>query len=157
MATISKHGEQLAVIERLTSKLSYMSDGKILRNAGDGWKCWRRLKPGVDAREHAQAAVSNYAKLLSERPALREYRKLLHATVSNGQRFLINEVLAMLANDPDGVWSELNDSLNIAIDVDECVELCRAYESCAAETKAMRERRASDQPAPATANGTEAA
>lgn len=138
MATLSKHGAQLAVIERLTSKVAYMSDGKILRNQGDGWKCYRRLKPGVDASEHAKQAQTNYSKLLAERPALAAYRAALHSTVSNGQRFLVNECLNMLANDPDGVWSELNDMAHIAIDIDECVELCRLHEAASRETKAHR-------------------
>lgn len=138
MATLSKHGEQLAVVERLTSKVAYMSDGKILRNQGNGWKMYRRVRPGVDPVEHAKQAQANYAKLLEERPALAAYRKALHAVASNGSRWLVNETLNMLANDPDGVWSELNDHANIAIGVDECSELCRLHEAASAETKRHR-------------------
>ena len=135
MATLSKHGEKLTEIERLASKIAYMSDGTILRNHGDGWKLWRKVKPGVDVAAHAKERAESYEKFLMERPAFAAYREALHKTVCFSQRYLVKEVLSMFANDPDGVWSELNDMANVPIDVDECVELCGLHEAASAETK----------------------
>ena len=147
MATLNKHGVKLAEIERLTSKVAYMSDGKILRNQGDGWKLYRHVKPGVDIAEHAASQTQRYADHLSARPMLaaclrptdrQAYRKALHDCVCFSQPYMVSSVLEMLANDPDGVWSELNDMLHIPIDLDDCVELCRAYESAAEESKRFK-------------------
>ncbi|SRR6266705_3065054 len=139
MATKSKHGATLCEIERLCSKYAYMSDGTILINRGDGWKVKGRVKPGFDPADVARRAQERYAQLLAERPAFADYRQALHANVCNGQRYLVHEVLNMLANDPDGVWSELNDMAHIAIDVDECVTLCHLHEESTREAKKRRE------------------
>ena len=139
MATLNKHGDKLAEIERLTSKLAYMSDGKILINRGDGWKQYARVKPGIDPAKHAQERQEAYAARLAERPEFDRYRKGLHDTICFGQRYMVNEVLSALSNDPDGVWSELNDTLGFSIDVEECCELCRLYESALAESKELRQ------------------
>ena len=135
MAVLSKHGVKLCELTQLTKKIAYMSDGKILANRGDGWKLWRRVKDGVNIEQHAAQAEQRYAQLLIDRPMFAAYREALHSAVSFSQRYLVNECLNMLANDPDGVWSELNDMAGIAIDIDECVELCRLHDAAANERK----------------------
>lgn len=138
MATLSKHGVKLAEIERLTSKLAYMSDGKILRNMGDGWKRYAHVKDGIDPEQHARNQVAKYAQFLEDRPMFAAYRKALHSAVCFSQRYLVKTCLDMLANDPDGVWSELNDMAHVSIDIDECVELCRLHELASEETKRLK-------------------
>jgi hypothetical protein len=139
MATLSKHGSEIARIEKLTKKVAYMADGTILQNSGDGWKLRGKVKPGIDPLEHAQRCVSNYDKLLMDCPALADFRKAFHAEIAPSHRYMVSEVLSALANDPDGVWSEMNDVLLIPIDIDECVNLCRLYEEAGAESKARRQ------------------
>lgn len=141
MATLSKHGEQLLVVERLTTKLAYMSNGNILINRGDGWKLWRKVKPGINPVEYANKRKVDYSQFLAERPDYSEYRRLLHQH-SFCKRGLIQCALEMLGNDIDGLWSELNDHADVGIDVEECAELARAFESCQRETKERREAQA---------------
>lgn len=145
MATLYKHGE-LGQIERATSKIAYCADGQILRNQGDGWKQWKRLKPGVDAREHFEKAKASYARKLETLPAFAEYRRLLHAEISFSHRYMVATVISTMPQDPDGVWSELNDMLSISIGVNEVVELCRAFEAAEREASAMK----AQAPQPAT-------
>jgi hypothetical protein len=45
MATLSKHGHEVARFDYLRFILSFRSDGSILKNEGDGWKL-ARLKEG---------------------------------------------------------------------------------------------------------------
>jgi len=134
MATLYKHGE-LGQIERVAHKVAYCLDGKILRNQGDGWKLWKALKPGIDAREHFEKAKANYAAKLSEKPAFAEWRKLFHDTFSFTNRYMALTVISSMPQDPDGVWSELNDMLNISCGIDEIVAVCRAYEAAELESK----------------------
>lgn len=138
MATIYKHGE-IGQIERVAYKLCFCADGKILRNDGDGWKLWRTLKPGVDPREHYEKAKANYAAKLQEKPAFAEWRTLFHNTFAFCHRYMALTVISSMPQDPDGVWSELNDYLNISIGVEEVVEVCRAYEAAERESQPQEE------------------
>lgn len=142
MATLSKHGATLLVIERLSSKLAYMSDGNILINQGDGWKCWRKVKPGVDPVTHAREREERYKQFLVERPGYAEYRRVLHAIACNGKRSLVRMAVEMLGNDVDGLWSELNDHADVSVTVDDCVELSRAYDWSQREAKEILEAKA---------------
>lgn len=134
MATLYKHGE-LGQIERVAYKVAYCLDGKILRNQGDGWKLWKALKPGIDAREHFEKAKANYAAKLAEKPAFAEWRKLFHDTFSFTNRYMALTVISSMPQDPDGVWSELNDYCRISCGIDEVVEVCRAYQAAELESK----------------------
>jgi hypothetical protein len=139
MATISKHGEEFLRIERLADKIAYFSDGKILRNQGNGWKLWRKVKPGVDLVAHAAERKAFSERWQSERPAYTAFKREFHAIVSFSERYMFLTLLQTLANDPDGVWVEANDMLRISIGVEECCDLCRLYEAYAAECKSQRE------------------
>lgn len=147
MATLYKHGE-LGQIERVSYKLAYCADGKILRNQGDGWKLYRTVKPGIDPREHFEKCKANYEQKLRECPAFAAWRSLFHRTFSFSRRYLALSVISSMPQDPDGVWSELNDyafgSSNGEYGIDEIVQVCRAYQAAEAESKAK-------QPAPTPA------
>lgn len=138
MATLYKHGE-LGQIERVAHKVAYCLDGKILRNQGDGWKLWKTLKPGVDAREHFEKATANYAAKLADKPCFAEWRKLFHETFSFSNRYMALTVISSMPQDPDGVWSELNDCGGITCGIDEVVAVCRAYQAAELESKPASE------------------
>lgn len=137
MATLYKHGE-IGQIERATCKIAYCADGQVLRNQGDGWKTWKKLKPGVNPQEHFDKAKANYANKLATMPAFAEWRRLLHSIVSFSHRYMVSTVISTMPQDPDGVWSECNDMLNISMDVEEAVALCRAYEAAEQEAKEIK-------------------
>lgn len=136
MAVLSKHGE-IGQIEKLAHKVAYCSDGQILRNQGDGWKVWKKLKPGFVPAESFERSKANYAQKLHERPAFAAWRSTLHDLVSFSQRYMVVTVISAMPQDPDGVWSECNDILQIDLSIDDCVQLCRAYDSAEEEAKAM--------------------
>ena len=139
MATLSKHGEELGRIELLTSKIAYFSDGKILRNNGNGWKLYRKVKPGVDPMEAFQARVAAQAQFLDVRPCFVEFKRLFHSMFSFSHRYMAKTGLEMLGNDADGLWSELNDMAHIDCDISELVELCRLYEASCEEAKELKD------------------
>lgn len=148
MATLYKHGE-LGQIERLDCKLAYCADGKILRNDGDGWKCWRKLKAGIDPRAHFEEAKKKYAEKLRDGPAFSAWRDLLHSLVSFRCRNLVVRTIGLMPQDPDGVWAELSDygfmfGEGEILSIDEACALCAAYRA------AMAEARSKAQPEPET-------
>ncbi len=137
MATLYKHGE-LGQLERVAYKVAYCADGQILRNDGDGWKQWRKLKPGVDARQHWETAKAKYQEKLSTKPAFAEWRQLFHELVPFKQRNIMLTAISLMPQDPDGVWSEVNDYFSINGDtfsIDDICQLCRAYEAASLESK----------------------
>lgn len=141
MATLYKHGE-LGQIERLAYKLAYCADGKILRNDGDGWKQWRKCKPGIDPRARFEQAKSAYAEKLSAKPAFAAWRSLFHELVPFTQRSLVLTAISCMPQDPDGVWSEVNDYLSFAGDsysIEDICSLCRAYQAAELESTPQTE------------------
>lgn len=144
MATLSKHGE-LGQIERLTYKLAYCSDGQVLRNNGEGWKIWKKCKPGIDPVQHFAQAQANYANKLATQPAFAEWRRVLHSNVAFRNRFLVLEAIKMLGNDVDGLWSELNDMANISLSLEDCQELVAAYDAACREADDIAKAKAAPQ------------
>lgn len=150
MATISKHGE-IGQIERVAYKVCYCRDGQILRNDGDGWKVWKRLKPEfahdpVGAFERAKA---KYQEKLSTRPAFAAWRSLMHELVAPRNRNMVLTTISSMPQDSDGVWSTLDDYnfMGIDLSIEDCVQLCRAYESAQAEARKLAQ--ATSEPVPA--------
>lgn len=138
MATLYKHGE-IGQIERLAYKLAYCSDGNILRNQGDGWKLWKRLKAGVNPQEHFEKAKRLYADKIASKPAFAEWRSMFHREFAFSNRYMALTVISSMPQDPDGVWSELNDYANIPCGIDEVVALCRAYQAAQKESETITE------------------
>lgn len=138
MATISKHGE-IGQIEYLAYRACYCEDGQILRNQGDGWKVWKKLKPEFmsDPKGAFERASHRQSDKLRERPAFRAWRDTLHELVAFRHRWFVVETIRMMPSDPDGVWSTFDDHkfMGVELDLDDCVKLCRAYESACAEAK----------------------
>lgn len=133
MATIYKHGE-LGQIERLTHKVCYCADGKILKNYGAGWKVWGKLKPGIDPLAHFEKCKANYAEKLQKMPAFANWRKKLHNAFSFKNRRLAVESIKMLGDDWDGAWASLDD-YGIRVDFESFMSVCAAYKLACDEAK----------------------
>ena len=136
MATLYKHGE-IGQIERVAYKVAYCADGKILRNDGDGWKQWRKCKPGIDPRARFEEAKANYSQKLATKPAFAAWRSLFHELVPFKQRNLVLTAIGLMPQDPDGVWSEVNDYCGFSgseYSIEDICQLCRAYQAAEQES-----------------------
>lgn len=139
MAKISAHGTEIGTVYFMTSAKRYMSDNKILRNQGFGWKLGPKLKPGITAAVAYQHQIEHQAKVMRERPALTAYRSELHSLAGLSRRWKLHAAVTMMPQDPDGVWSEACDGYgdNCHADIDEIVKLCQLWLAAEAETKRL--------------------
>jgi hypothetical protein len=142
MAKLSAHGHEVGRIESLACTTAVMSDGNILRNYGDGWKLYRKIKPGFTPEQAYERRVENQRKFLEERPAWAELKRLVHAAACQSKRGTLISALQLLGGDVDGLWSELNESwgADLNLDLAECEELARAYQASVVESNEIRAR-----------------
>jgi len=105
MATLSKHGSEVARFDYLRFSLSFRSDGSILRNDGEGWKL-AKLKDGVEF----DAFLADCR--VREEKRTREFKDYRAAVISEFP-LSIREVYLTLEDlmdgDIDGLWSSLED------------------------------------------------
>jgi hypothetical protein len=135
MATLYKHGEQLATRETTGGRIAVMSDGNILRNQGQGWKLYKRTKPGVDPAEYARKFDERTRAII---PEVRAYIEALKDAVDLSHRWMLHEAISVMPTDPDGCWSTLDD-YGYTPDLDDICKACRLYliaESAAKEADA---------------------
>lgn len=140
MAKLSAHGSELGRLKFTTYTLAYMTDGKILRNCGDGWKLYKKCAPGVSPESAYSAALARRAEFAESHPAMMEYRKELHAIAGMGKAWKLHAAIELLGDDVDGIWSEACDGYgdNVHADVEEVAALARLYALAVAESKALR-------------------
>lgn len=141
MAKLSAHGHELLRIERLNCRIAHMSDGHILRDCGDGWKKYRRVKPGIDPVEHA----NNMRHFLDNPPPQVHFRKQLRKRFVAEWPGLEHRIRAfvafdMLGSDIDGIWSELEDA-GIGTDMDTIKELRELWVCATQEGNEVAERK----------------
>jgi hypothetical protein len=76
---------------------------------------------------------------MSRKPALQACRKALHDMAGLGKRWKLEQAIAMMPNDPDGVWSECCDgySDNVHADIEEIIQLCQLYDAALSESKSL--------------------
>lgn len=129
MAKVSAHGSIVGTVEYLSTAKRYMSDGVILKNVGCGWKLHGKVKAGIAPADAFARAQERLDAELARKPALANYRKLLHQACGQSKRWKLNTAISMMPDDCDGVWSECCDGYgdNISMDVDDVAEVCRAY------------------------------
>jgi len=125
MATLSKHGRELARIEFAMFTKVFCEDGKILKNHGGGWKIAARVKPGFDPDTVAKNAVARNREKLEACPNWARFMKLA-TQWSVKRRWMLVTAIEMMPNDPDGVWSTMDDH-GISMCIDDVVELCEAW------------------------------
>jgi len=141
MATLYKHGE-IGQIERVAYKVAYCRDGQVLRNDGDGWKTWKKVKPGIDPIQAFENCKARYAEKLATKPAFAAWRELFHELVPFKCRNLMLTAISLMPQDPDGVWSEVNDYIGFSgesFSIEDICQLCRTYEAAELESKPSAE------------------
>ena len=128
MAKLSAHGNEVGRIVYTTCIKAYMSDGKVLKNRGDGWKRFSTVKAGFTPESALESSRAALARWDQANPAGLGKRAKLHMAVQ------------LMPDDADGVWSEACDGYgdNISADVDEVSALCALYLRALEETKANK-------------------
>lgn len=129
MAKLSTHGIEIGRLVFTAYSKAYMSDGKILKNYGDGWKLSAKLKHGVSMADYFKKSQDRLIEWAIENPEAAEYKKALHNLTSQSNRSKLNISIQLMPKDADGIWSDCCDgwSDNIHADLDEIAELCRLY------------------------------
>lgn len=135
MATLEDNGVELLRHEGTTCRLSYRSNGYVLRDNGDGWKRWRRAKEGADWLAFIEERRKEYNNPPDNFFWREKYRTLLIAqSKSLEKRQMINCLIETLGFDLDGLWAELDDN-GFRIELDDLKELVEAYNNRSKEIK----------------------
>lgn len=135
MAAISKHGQN-EIIEYVSFKKAYCSDGKILKNYGSGWKLYGKIKSGYDYKSAYAEAKKNQDKKLKEFPAYAKFFKAIKSLCRSMQkRQLLIQGLSVSSNDPDGLWSDLDGYWQTkgAFTFGDIEKICNAYDKAITE------------------------
>ena len=141
MAKLSAHGSELGRLAFTTYSLAYMSDGKILKNGGNGWKLYKKCAPGVTPERAFASAQARRAEFADAHPCLMAYRKELHSIAGMGKAWKLHTAIELLGNDVDGIWSEACDGYgdNVHADVEEIAGLVRLYNAAQDESAELRD------------------
>lgn len=118
MATLKRNGYEIGRTESLLRRFSYRSNGKILVNNGCGWK--------VAAHNGAQEELDFVREKMRDRKPLADLIEVFSNMFKLSDRRLPWTMLQTLADDPDGLYIEL-DEHGYAVAPDDVVELCNAY------------------------------
>lgn len=137
MAKLRCHGSVIGTIYSTTGAKRYMSDGKVLKNIGFGWKIHGSVKSELSPQEVFGRAAERAAAFIAARPALGAYRKELHQMAGLSKRWKLHAAVELMPDDCDGVWSEVCDGYgdNVHADVNEVGNLCRLYLAALAENR----------------------
>ena len=129
MAKLSDHGTEIGRLVFTAYSKAYMSDGKILKNYGDGWKLSAKLKPGVSPEDYFKKCQAKLIEWAIANPEAAAYKKALHNLTSQSNRSKLAISVQLMPNDADGIWSDCCDGCagNIHADLDEISELCQLY------------------------------
>jgi len=128
MAKLSAHGIEVGRIVYTTYTKAYMSDKKVLKNSGYGWKLVGEVKPEFSAEYAFKLAIERLKKWESQNPFGLAYKKELHKIASQSKRLRLHITIQLMYEDCDGVWSECCDGYDsIHADLNEISELCKLY------------------------------
>lgn len=105
MATLKKHGTEVARFDYLRFSLSFRSDGTILKNEGEGWKV-AKLKEGWTFDSFLQDCKDREDK---RSRAYKEYRCAVISEFPLSVREIYLTLEDLLPDDIDGLWSSLED------------------------------------------------
>lgn len=118
--------------DSLTRRYAIMSDRSLLCNSGNGWKMSGKIKTELSLERVVADRQEKLRTQPERRPAYSRYKALLCSEFALKDRFHVHTICEMLANDPDGVWSEL-DNRNLPMDLETVIALCHAYEAAQKE------------------------
>lgn len=122
MAKLSAHGRELDRREYCDCRIAVMSDGNVMRNFGQGWKLYKKVKPGVDIAQYAKDLRAKY----DARPEVfHSYIKALIDCTDLEHRARLHMAIDLMPEDPDGVWSEMDMGYH-SVDIEDVVRACRA-------------------------------
>ena len=105
MAKLSAHGIEAGRIVYTTSTKAYMSDGKVLKNRGDGWKRFSTVKANWTPESALESSRAALARWEAANPAGLAYKRELHAIAPQGKRAKLHTIIQLMPDDADGVWS----------------------------------------------------
>lgn len=128
MAKLSARGRtELARFEYASKRIARMSDGNLLVSCGRGWSQYGKLKPGIDPVASAREAQAKY----NARPLeFHRYIDALMQAVPLERRGELHTAITVMPDDPDGVWSEMDDRYwGEGPDLEDVVQACRAYKA----------------------------
>jgi len=129
MAKLKSHGEY-KILRRLWNKIAYCQDGKILINRGDGWKLFKKLKPGVDWESAFTRMVEMQRQNREANVCLKALTDFLDEICpSYKKRAYLQVALEALRDDPDGLYIELKDitGMDFELDFSDVNKLCTLY------------------------------
>jgi hypothetical protein len=138
MATLKRNGTELARFEYESGTLVVMSNGRVLRNRGDGWERYRHAKPGVAAETIAAERRARFEARRAACPTWAEYIEALCDAVALRHRSVLATAIAMMPTDADGVWSTMDD-YGMGLDLDDVVRLCDLRTRGEAELRAFKQ------------------
>lgn len=131
MAKLSAHGKMIGELLYLTYKKAYFEDGTILKNSGNGWKVYGKVKPEYTPEDAYNLGKKKQEAFLAKHPAYAEYKSTLHDAVGFKNAWKLHTAIELMYDDPDGVWSDAGDSLGLSFS--EVHALCKLY------SRAMKE------------------
>lgn len=139
MAKLKAHGAEIGTFDYATHRVRYMSDGHVLRNFGDGWKLFTKVKQGLNVRDVYESKRIAREEKLHRMPALRNYLNELFNATPLSLRNRLHTIISLMPDDCDGVWSECCDGYgnNVDATLDTITELCALYRAATAECKAQ--------------------
>lgn len=139
MASLSKNGVELGRIHRLWHTDAHFSNGKILRNAGFGWKHHATVKVGIDPKEYFAKVQGRQATARASKPALTALARFLHP-IPLSRRWKLKSALELLGpEEADGIWSTVNDYEH-TYDLTEIETLCELYKASTQEQAQLRQQ-----------------
>lgn len=143
MAKLSAHGHEIGRVYYIASTLAYMSDGHVLRNAGNGWKQYRKVKAGITPEIAFASRKAQQEEFLAAHPAYAAFSKAVQKSAGLAVRWKLVAAIELMPSDPDGVWSEACDGYvdNVSLAVEEIAELCTLYRAVVAERARMQQER----------------
>lgn len=146
MAKLSAHGAEIGRIEYPHMRLAYMTDGAVLRDSGDGWKLYRRVKEGVNPQQAYRAKLEARKTAVQRNPCYALYlEKLCKLAGSLECRARLHLMIEIMPTDPDGIWSELADGYDDMsrkigrIEVEDLNAVCGLYRNACETARELRE------------------
>lgn len=110
MAKISAHGE-IGQLVKLTYKLCFCKDGKILKNSGSGWKLYAKLAEGIDPMAAWNKAKKDYEDKLATDHAYASLRTVLHGYIPFIGRSMFMYFARNCRYDIEKTTSEMNEHM----------------------------------------------
>lgn len=120
MACLLKNGTETLRVELMRKTYSFRSNGKALRNEGDGWKLVTLAEGKTidDLREQVLRLRDHVT------PEFKAYRQAVQLEFPLSNRWKFLELVNLMPEDGDGIWAHLEDE-GIHTDIETVHEILR--------------------------------